>query len=528
MADNSFRPFRRDASPRDADVSRDGGDPLAELARLIGQGDPNGQPRDSRQDDRYEDVPPSSDLDWGSGDNGYAEQREDDGYAPRAEGYRSNQSDTVPWPGDPEYDDEPAPPSQYSWPPAALAGGAHEEPRSPPPMQEPRHREEPRPPAMRQQPASYLSAAPDSFRPGIRDQAGPQGSSYSEEYAEDEEYEEAPPRRSGTVVILAVLGLAVIGTAGAFAYRAMFGGSIAPSLPPIIRPSDGAIKIQPGPQGATPNQAENNNSGSGEQMVTRQEQPVDLPPGNTAPRVITTIPVVSNSGDGGLPAPQSQGGPSGSVAPGQVFPPPPTPAPNAQPPAYANGGPSQMTAPTAPPSGGTHSVQTLTIRTDQGGTPRQTAAPGPPPAVAAPRPSKPHIVAKPRPAETGAGGPLSIVPNQQGEAAPPPRMRTAMAHPQGSAAPVDLSEGAPSGGGSYAVQVSSQRSEAEAQAAYRSLQARYPQQLGGRHALIRRADLGARGIYYRALVGPFASSEQAAGLCSSIKAAGGSCLIQRN
>jgi cell division septation protein DedD len=122
---------------------------------------------------------------------------------------------------------------------------------------------------------------------------------------------------------------------------------------------------------------------------------------------------------------------------------------------------------------------------------------------------------------------MSIVPNQHGEPAPPPaRVRTAMARPQG-AAPVELSGGAPSGG-SYAVQVSSQRSEEEAQAAYRSLQARYPQQLGGRHAMIRRADLGAKGIYFRALVGPFASSEQANGLCGSIKAAGGSCIIQRN
>lgn len=89
-------------------------------------------------------------------------------------------------------------------------------------------------------------------------------------------------------------------------------------------------------------------------------------------------------------------------------------------------------------------------------------------------------------------------------------------------------EAAPSGAGGYAVQVSSQRSEAEAQAAFRSLQAKYPQQLRGRHAIVRRADLGAKGVYYRALVGPFASAEQAASLCSSLKAAGGNCLIQRN
>ena len=87
---------------------------------------------------------------------------------------------------------------------------------------------------------------------------------------------------------------------------------------------------------------------------------------------------------------------------------------------------------------------------------------------------------------------------------------------------------APSAGGGYAVQVTSQRSEAEAQTAFRSLQAKYPGQLGGRQPIVRRADLGAKGTYYRALVGPFASMEQAAGVCSSLKAAGGNCIVQRN
>ena len=89
-------------------------------------------------------------------------------------------------------------------------------------------------------------------------------------------------------------------------------------------------------------------------------------------------------------------------------------------------------------------------------------------------------------------------------------------------------EPAPARAGGYAVQVSSQRSEGEAQAAFRSLQAKFPRELGSHHAMFRRADLGAKGVYYRALVGPFASAEQASSLCSSLKAAGGSCIVQRN
>jgi hypothetical protein len=83
-------------------------------------------------------------------------------------------------------------------------------------------------------------------------------------------------------------------------------------------------------------------------------------------------------------------------------------------------------------------------------------------------------------------------------------------------------------GRGYAVQVTSERSEGRAQAAFRSLQAKYPGQLSGREPIIRRADLGgAAGIYYRALVGPFASAEIAAKLCSGLKAAGGDCIVQK-
>jgi SPOR domain len=49
-----------------------------------------------------------------------------------------------------------------------------------------------------------------------------------------------------------------------------------------------------------------------------------------------------------------------------------------------------------------------------------------------------------------------------------------------------------------------------------------------RRAIIRRADLGAAGIYYRALVGPFASAGKVAKLCSGLKAAGGDCIILKN
>ena len=49
----------------------------------------------------------------------------------------------------------------------------------------------------------------------------------------------------------------------------------------------------------------------------------------------------------------------------------------------------------------------------------------------------------------------------------------------------------PALGRGYAVQVTSERSEIRAQDAFRALQTKYPNQLRGRQAMIRRADLGA-------------------------------------
>lgn len=78
------------------------------------------------------------------------------------------------------------------------------------------------------------------------------------------------------------------------------------------------------------------------------------------------------------------------------------------------------------------------------------------------------------------------------------------------------------------MQVSSQRSEADAQASYRSLRTKYSGVLGDHQHVIRRADLGSKGVYYRAMVGPFGSREEAIQLCGNLKSAGGDCVVQSN
>jgi cell division septation protein DedD len=109
---------------------------------------------------------------------------------------------------------------------------------------------------------------------------------------------------------------------------------------------------------------------------------------------------------------------------------------------------------------------------------------------------------------------------------PAPRERVAAVPPP--APPAPRAQNAPAQGGGYVVQLSSQRSEADAQSSFRALQAKFPNQLAGQSGIVRRADLGDKGVFYRAMVGPFASSEEASRFCSGLKAAGGQCLIQRN
>jgi hypothetical protein len=82
--------------------------------------------------------------------------------------------------------------------------------------------------------------------------------------------------------------------------------------------------------------------------------------------------------------------------------------------------------------------------------------------------------------------------------------------------------------GSYLVQIGSQRSEADARISFRSLQSKYPRELGDREPIVQRTDLGPKGVYYRVFVGPFGTVADADGLCSDLKADGGQCIVQRN
>jgi hypothetical protein len=318
-------------------------------------------------------------------------------------------------------------------------------------------------------------------------QAGEIGEAYGD-------YDDLPnPRwrgRLGTVVV--VLCLAGLGAGGAFAYRAVLAGAVLPTLPPIIKARNGANGNVPNSGDAPPsNLSQTSRAGSSEKFVSRWPEDSQEPP--------KTAPI---SPDPSAPLPGALG--SGQVAP--IATAPAVPPPAAAPPAL----PAPAPVP-ALPSSTSKKIHTVVSRSDGSGQ-TDTRAPAGKSAAAKPSAAAARVV---------GNQPLSLVPDAQDHAAASPRSR--------SGVPVNTriaAEASPGGG--YAVAVASERSAADAEAVFRSLQAKFPNQLGGREPIVRRTDLGPEGIYYQASIGPFVSMKAAAGVCSSLKAAGESCLVEKN
>jgi cell division protein FtsN len=169
------------------------------------------------------------------------------------------------------------------------------------------------------------------------------------------------------------------------------------------------------------------------------------------------------------------------------------------------------------PSSEPRKIKTLSVRGDQADA---AAVPVAPPSPAAAAPAKPAKSAAPRGAPAAAANaPLSLSPDAAQAAAPPARV-AALQPPPGAP-----SDAAPAGEARFLVQVSSQKTEADAQASYRALQKKFPDMLGTRNATIKRADPAGKGTVYRAMVGPFNTRDEAKRFCSSYETAGGQCYV---
>jgi cell division protein FtsN len=515
MADRyQERPFPTDDFDRgneSREPARDDTDPLAELARLIGQSDPFGSMGRANQQ-----VPPRV--------NSRDQYQPPAQHQPPAQ-YQPPQSSQYQLPAEPDLDLPAGPPpwlqrasrqeipeqdsrSDYPNPVHPLQRYPAARPPSEPDYQ---HRSSyPDEPTYADEPdtgSSGYDTDPTRYDDVLygRLGGGASQSRHDEPYADDnytyqDGYDDGEPeqlqkRRGGMATVAAVLALAVVGTGAAFAYRS-YVGSPRIGDPPIIRADTSPTKVVPAPSDGTAKLPDRMASGDvAERIVPREEAPVDV---------------------------------NEKLGPRLVFPPL---SQNGKPPSAA----SVTTAalPLANTGNGTLSnneprkVKTLTVRSDQpdgaalpvGSTPpgaKQTPASR---AAAAPLPTTTRSV--PLSANASASAPLSLAPQGNTPAAET-RTRVADINPVQTVPTV-----APSGGG-YLVQVSSQRNEADAQASYRALQGKFPAVLGSHSPVIKRADLGEKGVYYRAMVGPFGTSDEASQFCGSLKSAGGQCVIQRN
>ena len=576
MADNIFRTTRRNPAPQGG---QQGDDPLAELARLIGRTNP--QSRAARQNEPPPLDAPEATPEWPA-DARYAEPQQPPSAEPqpryaepqaRHDQAQDQPSDQYAAQSPDQYDDQyddrqyddrrQAPQPANTYPPYRAA----------PPSYNAEH-EQPDPYAARSQrdaaqdddaqayddQASYqdhpryddahdpiqdlpafLPRGRDARRDNRRDD---RGDDYAEEgqreddqsyELEDYEDDEAPPRkRRGFAIFAALLGLMVLGTAGAFSYRAMFGGSMLPSLPPIIKADGTPNKIVPAGGAANASgQASEQCRFARQAGVARREAGRCAGAGEYAaggfdhsgfPGSQCRIAVV-HDGSGPIRAGQNM---PGSIAPAsagaasvpmQLGPAGAAPMQGAMRPRRAGG---RLGAPVAGTSG-TKKVHTVAIHAGQpdsadAAPPRRLRPAAPrPPAGRAATPTGRQCPAVDRSLARRHGGAGS---------AEIPRTRTALARPAAPERRRSLRLPRPAA----AIRCKCRRSGARL---------RRSRPIAGCRPNIRPSSAATRRPFARSILATRASStapwsaptprsEEAAQMCTSLKAAGGSCIVQRN
>ncbi|HEY8384277.1 MAG TPA: SPOR domain-containing protein [Microvirga sp.] len=331
------------------------------------------------------------------------------------------------------------------------------------------------------------------------------------------EYDVAPRKsRKGMIAVGAVLGAAALGLGGAFMLQGP--ATMLTGEPPLITASKEPSKVPPQSPGGVeiPNQNkqiyERAAQESPTKVVNREEQPVDVRQharanAPTAEATGATTPV---AGHGlGLSEPKKVRTvsirPDGTMAGGDMAAaaPLPTPAaPAARPTVVA--GPPAMTLPTAAQAQAPVPVQAPAA-------PQRTAATVTPSSTPAPR-------AVPATPATGGGASPQAAPSTTSQPAP---QRVASASPT-TIAPAPE---APAATGGFAVQLGVSSSESDAKATLQRLQQRYAD-LGDAAPMIRRAEVNGKEVY-RVRFGPMARDEASA-LCSKIQGQGGQCFVAKN
>ncbi|MBV9550744.1 MAG: SPOR domain-containing protein [Alphaproteobacteria bacterium] len=145
--------------------------------------------------------------------------------------------------------------------------------------------------------------------------------------------------------------------------------------------------------------------------------------------------------------------------------------------------------------------------------------PAPKAAVAKPPVSPPPAMkqaATPAVPSTAANAPPRPLPGVNAATAPAPKPAEIVPKPAATPAPAK---------GAFVLQIGAYKSQEEADAAWRSTKARHAALLSGYGPDVQKADLGAKGTWYRLRVAGFTDHDVAASLCDRLKADGVGCIL---
>ncbi|GGH22020.1 hypothetical protein GCM10007036_26740 [Alsobacter metallidurans] len=342
-----------------------------------------------------------------------------------------------------------------------------------------------------------------------------------------ENFEEPPRKRSKIAMFAAVAaGLVVVG-GGAYAWKGansplkMAGGA-----PPLIKAETGPSKIQPANPGGleVPNQDRRiyDKAQAPEDLKTvkisgRTEQPLDVEQ-VTRRDIPAEAPatVAATTTTGGVSAPK-----------------PPAPASGLP----QLGEPRRVKTVSVRPDGTIIDSEPVPTRVASLGAVAPTVAPSTPTSTGAtpmpaarPKPVSPLTTAttspapRPRTIEEASAATTASVPAAPRPAPAAPRQQVASVQP--ATTPAATSSVAEPASGGYAVQLAAPQSEGEAKDAIAKLQKRFSDELSGMRPGVRKADVNGKTIY-RVRVGGL-SKDDATALCTKLQGAGGQCFVAKN
>jgi hypothetical protein len=350
---------------------------------------------------------------------------------------------------------------------------------------------------------------------------------------EGNDFYEAPKpkrRRKSLIAVGAMLGLAAVGVGGVLV---MNGGGVGMMLsggePPLIKATNEPTKVQPQSPGGLeiPNQNKQIYERAGQEaqtkVVNREEQPVDVrqavraaaAPNMDMTGASASSPTGLQPATGGLNLGEPRRvrtisirpdgtiiGAEGSAPPAVPVPAPaPAVAPQPAQPALASAAAGAQPAPMA-----------LAPAT----APAQSRPAATTPTASMPRPAIPT-------AATPSGGSSPQAPAATAASPPAPqRLASAQPIPVAPAAAPAVDTGMTGG---FAVQLGFSPSEGDARAMFQRLQQKYAD-LANLPPIIRQAEVNGNTIY-RVRVGPM-GREEASTLCSKIQGQGGQCFVAKN